>query len=476
LSKRLVFGASGYIGSYLAPFLASQGIEVRATSRNLDVIASREWSNVELAEADALEAESLNSVLEGIDIAYYLVHSMAAGKNFPDLDATAARNFAAAAERQGVKRIVYLGGLVPDTPKSTHLRSRQETGDILRAGGVPVTEIRAGMIIGPGSAAWEVIRDLVNHLPIMVTPRWVFSRSTPIALSNLLRYLADAPLLDETAGEIYDVGGADDLTYEEIMRQYAELVGKKPYIIPVRVLTPRLSSYWLSLVTSVPTNIARALIDGLSQDVIADDNRLARLVPQKLLGFREAAAEALDADRKHAVPARWVEGAIARREFHAEYSFYSKRAGAHAYTEASADNLWRVVCRFGQDGDFFYARFLWWLRRGLDWIAGGPSMRRKRRHPDDLQVGDVVDSWRVISIQPGKQLTMLMEMKVPGAGVLEFDIDDSGDGQRSITVTAYFHPAGVWGLLYWFAVLPFHAILFRGMASEIVRRASVPAI
>ena len=476
MSKRLVFGASGYIGSYLAPFLASQGIEVRATSRNLDVIASREWSNVELAEADALEAESLNSVLEGIDIAYYLVHSMAAGKNFPDLDATAARNFAAAAERRGVKRIVYLGGLVPDTPKSTHLRSRQETGDILRAGGVPVTEIRAGMIIGPGSAAWEVIRDLVNHLPIMVTPRWVFSRSTPIALSNLLRYLADAPLSDETAGEIYDVGGADDLTYEEIMRQYAELVGKKPYIIPVRVLTPRLSSYWLSLVTSVPTSIARALIDGLSQDVIADDNRLARLVPQKLLGFREAAAEALDADRKHAVPARWVEGAIARREFHAEYSFYSKRAGAHAYTEASADNLWRVVCCFGQDGDFFYARFLWWLRRGLDWIAGGPSMRRKRRHPDDLQVGDVVDSWRVISMQPGKQLTMLMEMKVPGAGVLEFDIDDSGDGQRSITVTAYFHPAGVWGLLYWFAVLPFHAILFRGMTSEIVRRASVPAI
>jgi len=472
LSKRLVFGASGYIGSYLAPFLASQGFEVRATSRNVGVIASREWPNVELAEADALQAETLDSVLEDVDIAYYLVHSMAAGKNFPDLDATAARNFAAAAERQGVERIVYLGGLVPDRPKSTHLRSRQETGDILRAGSVPVTEIRAGMIIGPGSAAWEVIRDLVNHLPIMVTPRWVFSRSTPIALSNLLRYLADVPLLDETAGEIYEVGGADDLTYEEIMRQYAELVGKKPYIIPVRVLTPRLSSYWLNLVTSVPTNIARALIDGLSQDVIADDDRLPRLVPQKLLGFREAAAEALDADRKHAVPARWVEGSIARREFQAEYGFYSKRAGAHAHTDASADDLWRVVCRFGQDGDFFYARLLWWLRRSLDWIVGGPSMRRKRRHPDDLQVGDVVDSWRVISIQPGKQLTMLLEMKAPGAGVLEFDIDDYGNGQRSITITAYFHPAGVWGILYWFAVLPFHALLFRGMANGIARRAS----
>ena len=253
MSKRLVFGASGYIGSYLVPYLASRGIQVRATSRNVDVIASREWPSVELAEADALRAETLDSVLEDVDIAYYLVHSMAAGKNFPDLDVKAARNFAAAAAQQGVKRIVYLGGLVPDMPKSAHLRSRQETGDILRTGSVPVTEIRAGMIIGPGSAAWEVIRDLVNHLPIMITPRWVFSRSTPIALSNLLSYLAEAPLLDETADEIYDVGGADNLTYEEIMRQYAELVGKNPRIVPVRVLTPRLSSYWLRLVTSVPT-------------------------------------------------------------------------------------------------------------------------------------------------------------------------------------------------------------------------------
>jgi len=469
--KRLVFGASGYIGSYLAPFLASQGNPVRATSRNVGVIESRGWSNVELAEADALREETLDSVLEDIDIAYYLVHSMAAGKNFPELDVKAARNFAAAAARQGVKRIVYLGGLVPKTPKSTHLRSRQETGDILRAGSVPVTEIRAGMIIGPGSAAWEVIRDLVNHLPIMVTPRWVFSRSTPIALSNLLTYLADAPLLDETAGEIYDVGGADDLTYEEIMRLYAELVGKRTRIIPVRVLTPRLSSYWLRLVTSVPTNIARALIDGLSQDVIADDDRLARLVPQDLLGFREAAVEALEADRKHAVPARWVEGAHARREFQADYGFYAKRAGDTAECNASAEDLWKVICRIGQDGDFFYAGWLWWLRRGLDWIVGGPSFRRKRRHPDDLRVGDAVDAWRVIAMQPGKQLTMLLEMKAPGAGVLEFDIDDAGDGRRRISVTAYFHPAGVWGILYWFALLPFHAFIFRGMTRAIAKRA-----
>jgi len=470
LSYRLVFGASGYIGSHLAPYLASRGLPVRATSRNVGVIEGRDWQDVVLAEADALEPDSLDSVLEDVDIAYYLVHSMAAGKNFPELDATAARNFADAAARQGVKRIVYLGGLVPESPKSKHLRSRQETGDILRAGSVPVTEIRAGMIIGPGSAAWEVIRDLVNHLPVMITPRWVFSRSTPIALSNLLRYLAEAPALAETADEIYDVGGPDDLTYAEIMRQYAELVGKRTRIIPVRVLTPRLSSYWLRLVTSVPTNIARALIDGLSQDVIANDGRLASLVPQQLLGFREAAVEALEADRKHAVPARWVEGAIACHEFRPEYGFYSKQTVASAHSSASAEALWRVICRVGKNGDFFYANWLWWLRRCLDWTLGGPSFRRKRRHPDELRVGDAVDAWRVISMQPGKQLTMLMEMKAPGVGVLEFDIDANGSGQQTVTVRAYFHPAGVWGILYWIAFLPVHAFIFNGMTPVIAKQ------
>jgi uncharacterized protein YbjT (DUF2867 family) len=471
LSHRLVFGASGYIGGHLAPYLAEHGHKVRATARNIEVLQSRDWHGVELAAADALRPETLDDVLRDVDIAYYLVHSMAAGKDFPRLDAEAARNFAAAAARQGVHRIVYLGGLVPDTPKSRHLRSRQETGDILRAGAVPVTEIRAGMIIGPGSAAWEVIRDLVNHLPVMVTPRWVFSRSTPIALSNLLRYLADAPALEETAGEIYDVGGSDTLTYEEVMRQYAALVGKKPRIIPVGVLTPRLSSYWLRLVTTVPTNVARALIDGLSQDVIADDHRLEELVPQRLLGFRESAREALEADRRHAVPARWVESSTAVREFNPEYSYYSKQQGDSASTDASVEALWRTVLQVGNDGDFFYASWMWWLRRAIDWLFGGPGFRRKRRNPEQLRVGDAVDAWRVIALRPNERLTLLMEMKSPGAGVLEFVITDQGD-HREITVTAYFHPAGVWGLLYWYALIPAHAFIFRGMSRAIARRAA----
>jgi len=470
LKHRLVFGASGYIGGHLVPYLLAQGLPVHATARNVDVIASRNWQGVVLAEADALQPDTLDNVLDDVDIAYYLVHSMAAGKAFPQLDATAAQNFADAAARQHVERIVYLGGLVPEAPRSTHLRSRQETGDILRAGSVPVTEIRAGMIIGPGSAAWEIIRDLVNHLPVMITPRWVFSRSTPIALSNLLRYLADAPVLDETAGEIYDVGGPDELTYEEIMRQYASLAEKNPRIIPVSVLTPRLSSYWLRLVTSVPTNTARALIDGLSQDVVAKDNRLAELIPQELLGFRDSAIEALAAERMHAVPARWVEGAVACREFDPQYGFYAKQAGASVVSNASADALWRVICRVGNKGDFFYAGWLWWLRRAIDWTIGGPSFRRKRRHPDELRVGDAVDAWRVIAVEPHKQLTMLMEMKAPGAGVLEFEIRDV-DEHEQVTITAYFHPAGVWGLLYWFTLLPFHAFIFRGVTRVIAERA-----
>lgn len=471
LSYRLVFGASGYIGSHLVPYLLARGYMVRATARNIEVIENRDWAGADLAAADALRPETLDNVLQGVDIAYYLVHSMAAGPDFPKLDAVAADNFRTAAARQQVKRIVYLGGLVPDAPKSTHLRSRQQTGDILRAGSVPVTEIRAGMIIGPGSAAWEVIRDLVNHLPAMITPRWVHSRSTPIALSNLLRYLVDAPLLEETAGNVYDVGGPDILTYEEIMRQYAGLVGKNPRIIPVRVLTPRLSSYWLRLVTTVPTNIARALIDGLSQDVVADDDRLAALVPQELLGFRDAAKEALEADRKHAVPARWVESSTACTNFHPDYSYYAKQQGDSRKSTASKDALWRVICQFGNNGNFFYAGPLWWLRRALDWIVGGPGLRRKRRHPRELRVGDAVDAWRVIALQPEERLTLLMEMKAPGAGVLEFEVHDDGE-TRTVAVTAFFHPAGVWGLLYWYALMPFHAFIFRGTTRVIARRAA----
>ena len=296
---RLVFGASGYIGSNLVPKLLSRDIAVRAASRNMQSLKARHWTNVELVEADALEPNSLEKALLNVDTAYYLVHSMAAGKNFSRLDIEAAKNFSAAATCAGVRRIIYLGGLVPEDADSEHIVSRRDTGEILRQGKVPVTEVRAGIIVGAGSAAFEVMRDLVFHLPAMITPRWVRAKSPPIALDNLLEYLVQLPDIDEAAGQIYDAAGPETLTYEDMMRVLADVAGKRqPVIIPVPVLSPKLSSYWLRFVTSVPTNIAKALIGGLKHDFTADTAPLQRLVPQSLLGFRASVEAALKADQQ----------------------------------------------------------------------------------------------------------------------------------------------------------------------------------
>ena len=463
----LVFGASGYIGSNLVHKLLEQGIPVRACARNREVLEGREWQGVELVTADALQPGSLDCALSGVDIAFYLVHSMAAGPHFADLDLQAATNFSQAATRCRVRRIVYLGGLIPPHPKSQHLRSRKETGDRLRAGQVPVTEIRAGMIVGPGSAAFEVIRDLVNYLPVMLTPRWVQSRSSPIALGNLLEYLVRVGFIEEAAGKIYDVGGPEVLSYEEIMYQYGETVGRRPFIIRVPLLTPRLSSYWLMLVTSVPVNIARALIDGLSQDIIADDTEIRKLIRLPLVDFKTAVRTALQTEQ---VVARWVEGSLPSRSYSPEYSYYAKHATGSALSTASRGELWRVITSIGGRNGYFFLNFLWTLRGMLDWLVGGPSFRRRRRDPTHLRVGDAFDAWRVIGVTPGSKLTLFLEMKAPGSGVLEFRIQPEGELNR-VTATASFHPAGIWGLLYWYSLIPFHLLIFKGLTRTIARRA-----
>jgi uncharacterized protein YbjT (DUF2867 family) len=465
---RLVFGASGYIGSNLVPALLAAGHRVRATARNVEVLEARGWTGVELVRADALDPASLAPALAGVDTAYYLVHSMAAGRDFAALDRQAAENFARAAAQAGVRRIVYLGGLIPPNPRSQHLKSRAETGEVLRRFPVPVTEIRAGMIIGPGSAAYEVIRDLVNHLPVMTTPSWVRSRSTPIALPDLLGYLVAVADIDAAAGRILDAGGPDAVTYEEIMRCYGRLVGRTPRIIAVPVLTPRLSSYWLRFVTSVPTSVARALVEGLEHDFVADDSALRSLVPRRLMGLEESIRAAIDADSRHEVVARWVEGAIACRNFHPEYGYYAMRAGAEANGPATPEAVFRTVCTIGGDRGYFFADVLWNIRRAIDWLIGGPSYRRRRRHPTELRVGDVVDSWRVIALEPGRRLTLLMEMKAPGAGVLEFVVKPGPAGAgSSVSATAYWHPAGVLGLVYWYSLVPAHLFLFKGLTRAI---------
>lgn len=467
----LVFGASGYIGANLVPELSKRGYPVRAAARRRDVLEARNWPGVELIAADALQPETLGPALAGIDIAYYLVHSMGAGRHFGQLDLTAADNFRRAAEQAGVRRIVYLGGLVPPEADSEHLVSRQQTGERLRAGRVPVTEIRAGIIVGPGSAAFEVIRDLVNHLPIMLTPRWVRSRSTPIALENLLEYLIRAPLLEAAADGVFDAAGPEVLSYEDMMREFGEVVGKTTWIIPVPVLSPGLSSYWLGLVTSVPTSIARALIGGLKHDILADDTVLRRLIPQRLLNFKEAVLAALEAERNNAVAARWTEGALMFRNYRPDYAFYAKKASGSAVSTASAEALWAQITAIGGQNRYYYLNFLWTLREILDWLAGGPGLNRGRRHPTEVRMGDAIDSWQVIGLEERKRLTLLMGMKAPGAGVLEFEIKPETGGRNRVTATAYWHPAGVWGLLYWYALAPAHWVLFRGLTQAIAAQA-----
>ena len=469
-NRILVFGASGYIGSNLVPRLLEHGCRVRAAARNLAVLEGRQWRGVECVAADAAVPDSLEPALAGIDVAYYLVHSMAAGQNFGELDLRAAANFRDAADRAGVRRIVYLGGLIPEDPESEHLRSRYETGECLRSGRVAVTELRAGMIVGPGSAAFEVMRDLVNNLPLMITPRWVFSKSPPIGLDDLLEYMIRLPDFEESAGKVYDAGGPEVVTYMEVMRRLARLLGKSPIIIPVPVLTPRLSSYWLRLITTVPVNIARALIDGLRHDVIADDASLRRLIPLPLKTLEEQISATLEAERENGVPARWVEGSMLCRNFQPEYAFYAKQASGEHWSAAPEAVLWREIFRFGVGQDYFALNILWWARGLVDWVIGGPSFRRRRRHPEELRVGDVIDAWRVIGLEPGRRLTLLLEMKIPGSGVLEFETTPCNRG-NNVRASAYFHPAGVWGLLYWYPLVPFHLLMFRRMTEEISRRA-----
>jgi uncharacterized protein YbjT (DUF2867 family) len=466
----LVFGASGYIGGHLVPRLRAAGRPVRAVARHVASLQRPGWEQVERMAADALKPETLDPVLAGVDTAYYLVHSMAAGADFERLDLEAAGNFAAAAARAGVRRIVYLGALIPEKPGSRHLISRQETGERLREGPVPVTEIRAGIIVGPGSVAFEVIRDLVNNLPAMVTPRWVRARTPPIALDNLLEYLLRVAEHEEAAGRILDAGGPEMLSYEELMRGFGELVGRKPKILPLPVLTPRLSSYWLGLVTTVPTSVARALIGGLAHDLPADSAPLESLVPQRLLSYREAVESAFEAERQNAVAARWTEGALMYRNYRHDNAFYAKRAHGSALSSATPEEVWQVVSAIGGRNRYYALDVLWTLREFADWLVGGPGFSRGRRDPRELRVGDSVDSWQVIGLEPGRRLTLLFGMKAPGAGILEFELQPEGEGAR-VSVTAYWHPRGAWGLLYWYPLAPFHELIFNRMTEAIARRA-----
>ena len=445
---------------------------MRAAARRIGPLEAEHWRGVECVSADALDPPTLRAAFEGVDTAYYLVHSMAAGDAFPEIDRRAAENFAAAAAEAGVRRIVYLGGLTPPDPDTPHLASRIETGDILRRGSVPVIELRAGIIVGPGSAAFEVMRDLVAHLPIMVTPRWIYSKSPPVALEDLIADLIALPDIDAAAGRVFETRGPEILTYEDMMHVLTAKLGRrKRVIIPVPVLTPKLSSYWLGFVSAVPVNVARALITGLKYDLDADDAPLRALVPRQMMDFNKSVDRVFALEEQIVAGDRWRTGAFALRGNRHDVSFYSKAMTRTARGPAKAAAVWAALGGIGtKENPYFFRNALWSLRAWLDRRFGG-RQAPKRDAGAALARGTRFDFWEVIAAVPDKRLTLLSHLVAPGAGGLEFEISESEDGEGDVSATIHWHPAGFLGILYWYALWPAHAWMLGGMVRAIMREA-----
>ncbi len=487
----LVTGATGYVGGRLVPELLRRGYRVRATARGVDRLRGRPWAShpsVELAEADVLDPGSLRRAADGAWAAYYLVHSMSRQTpDFAHADRTAARHMAEAAAGAGIERMVYLGGL-GDTASdlSKHLRSRAEVADVLRAGPVPVTVLRAAMIIGSGSASFEILRHLVERLPVMITPRWVATPSQPIAISNVLAYLVGCLERPETAGETYDVGGPDRVTYRELMEIYAGEAGlPRPRILTVPVLTPGLSSYWIHLVTPVPAALARPLAEGLRNPMLVEDDRIRHVIPQHLLTPREAIRRALAELDGPAIESHWSD---ALREAPAEWTAPGDPTwtGRRTYTDrrrievdAPPDAVWGVLGRIGGETGWYGVDWLWRVRGGVDRVLGGVGLRRRSpRQHDTLMTGDMVDFWRVEASVPNARLLLRAEMRLPGRAWLEFRLKPINHERTELVQTARFLPRGIAGTLYWYAISPLHAIVFglmlRGIARASTGRSPAP--
>jgi uncharacterized protein YbjT (DUF2867 family) len=478
-----VLGATGYIGGRLVAALLARGWRVRAVGRNPEKLRCRPFAshpNVELAQADALDQPMLTEALRGCRAAYYLVHSMYPGvKNFEDRDKRAALIMRDAARDAGLERIIYLGGLGdPDKSLSDHLKSRMEVGEILSGGSVPLTWLRAAMIIGSGSASFEILRYLVERLPVMVTPRWVGTPCQPIAVSNVLHYLVACLDCPATLGATFDIGTEEVVTYHQLMRLYAEEARlPRRWILPVPVLTPRLSSYWIHLVTPVPASLARPLAEGLRNPVLCQDTAIRELLPQPLLNCRMAIRMALEKQRLQQVESSWMD---AGRVPPVEWSTSEDPtwAGGTLFRDdrrmlvaAPAAQCWPAVVGIGGKTGWYYADWLWQLRGAMDRLLGGPGLGRGRRDPLAVQAGDALDFWRVLAVEPGRRLKLVAEMKVPGEAVLELLLTECVDGTTEVRQSARFRPRGLLGLLYWYSVLPLHNLVFVGMLRGIARAA-----
>ena len=479
----LVTGATGYIGGRLVPELLEAGHEVRCIARTPTKLDALPWRDqVEVAEADAGDAASLASAMAGCDAAYYLLHSMGTSghEDFPDRDRRMAETFRDAAAEAGLRQLVYLGGLGEDDDPdlSPHLASRHEVGRVLAAGAVPVTELRAAIIIGSGSASFEMLRHLTEVLPVMVAPRWVSTCCQPIAIRDVLAYLVGVLGNDAASGRVLEIGGPDISTYKGLMDVYAEVAGlKRRRVIPVPFLTPSLSSHWIGLVTPIPTGLARPLVESLVNEVVVHDRSIEQIVPHRTLPFRRSIELALERMRELEVATTWAGAELGGRSAADPMPSDPEWSGGvvltdvkQVHADAPPAAVYATVTGIGGARGWYVTELLWSVRGLMDKVVGGPGMRRGRRHPDELRVGDPVDFWRVEELVPDKLMRLRAEMVVPGRAWLEYSIEAEGEGSRLLQ-SARFHPRGLWGRLYWYSLLPFHGLIFGRLAARLAAAA-----
>jgi uncharacterized protein YbjT (DUF2867 family) len=474
----LVTGATGYIGGRLVPRLLGAGYRVRCLARDARRLQGRSWSDqVEVVEGDATKPETLPAAMAGVWAAYYFIHSLSDTAEYRERDIAVARNFSQAAAAAGVARIIYLGGLGdPAAHLSVHLRSRQETGAALGGSGVPVTEFRAAIIVGSGSLSFEMIRHLTERLPVMVCPRWVYTRIQPIAIGNVLDYLVAALDTPESAGRVIEIGGADVVSYGDMMKGYARVRGLRRTLIPVPVLTPHLSAHWVNWMTPVNAGIVYPLIEGLRNEVVVRDDLARSLFPAIVpVDYDTAVRQALDGLAAGQVETTWTDsmtssgGDVRPVELVSDKGMQIERR--QQLVAAPAADVFAIFSGLGGERGWLYANRLWRLRGIADRVVGGPGFRRGRRHPDEVRVGDALDFWRVEALEPGRLMRLHAEMKLPGEAWLQFEAQPRDDGQTLLTQTAFMAPKGVSGLLYWYGMYPFHGAIFGNMIRAIAERA-----